>query len=221
MKFKKAVKLLTRAAKELYTRNTTTQYHNWQHAKQVRKHALKLLKTEDKNEKLTLELAAIWHDAYYVVGNGIGENEKATSALLGGAWMELTNGESPLMFLNQDAAVMAARNLIEWTSIDTHLTDTAVGYEPLACLLDADLRSLAFTSYAKFEAYQHKIIKEVGADPYNVEHKLKSAEFLQKFLQCREFIYHTHAARAKWEAKARRNILAYLADARDAAIKAA
>lgn len=223
MKTKEAIRRLTRAAKAVYTANTATEYHTWEHAKQVRKHALKLFKDGPKFERRALEVAAIWHDAYYVASNPVGLNEGASMRLLGGSWMELS--EEPSMSVPDahkiNAVIEEAQNLIGYTYLTMHLTDQPVKREALACLLDADLRSLAFTSYAKFEAYQHRIMREMKADPYNVEHKLKSAEFLNKFLTCRDFIYHTHAARAKWEARARSNILTYVADARDAAIKAA
>ena len=212
MQTKEVIEALTRAAKSIYEANTRTVYHNWKHAKRVRKHALRLYGAQSgntENDKIIISIAAAWHDAYYVLHAKASSNEEASATLLRGAWATLSekvsNREERGIL---DYLVSAAAEHILATSVNMHLISERVHVSSLRSLLDADLRSLAYP-YARFVKYQHKIILENGGDISSLESHSRVAEFLSKFLTCRVFIYHTDEARAIWEVQARSNIQTY------------
>lgn len=190
---------LLATAKKYYEVNAEIcEYHNYAHAMQVLA-AVNIL--ADHNPSMALTLAATWHDAVYHPGAAHDSNEQCSSAALANVAIRL-NKTAPLPQSVKDA-VNKAQDLIEYTSVKYHLHKVRIKDE-LAILLDADLSSLATTNYDAFVAQQGRIIRENdGSVPGG--HKA-SAEFLVKFLACRECIYHTDKARNMWEQQARDNI---------------
>ena len=139
-------------------------YHTYEHAIAVAHDAQFFAKTLELNEASQQQcyVAGIWHDAVYVWGNKDNE-EKSAQALLS-------------IHPNQEVAA----ELIRHTTLEDHLSDTAtVDTDPkLACLLDADLRSMSL-DYTVFCIHQLNIAKEAGNTCVTKDH----ARFLLQFFR--------------------------------------
>lgn len=187
-------------------------YHNLRHASEV----VERLFVLTPEPSVQLLLAAKWHDAVYVPMAGADANERCSAAAMNVAYQiarkKIANPEG------SDKIILEAQKLILGTTVANHLMGQGVvnGYfwdreAELAILLDADLGSLA-DPYDAFLKRQADIIKENFGTVE--EHSKNSAQFLVRFLQVRENIYHTDKARELWEEKARANIRQY-AEAND------
>ena len=194
--------MLTSTAKKYYDVNADLrEYHNFEHANNVAK-AVHMLTANEPSSALII--AAIWHDAVYFPGAGSDANERCSSTALGIEARNIARGTELSKELKD--AVNAAQDLIEYTSMQQHMHYSRISGD-LAVLLDADLRSLATEKFEDFVVVQECIIRENNGcvpDDYN-----ESAQFLSKFLRCRDFIYHTDKAREMWEHRARLNITRY------------
>lgn len=168
-------------------------YHNHQHALAV---ARDVVLTADKEDD-ALILAAHWHDAVYIPGARGDANEQCSAAALLKAASKLDDA----------ATVEKAAQLIRYTSVQYHLHTNVLAGD-IACLLDADLSSLA-APYGTFIHNQKNIINEQGGTAYEHD-KAQSSAFLSQFLRVREFIYHTEYGRLNWEKTARDNITRYI-----------
>jgi predicted metal-dependent HD superfamily phosphohydrolase len=169
-------------------------YHNYMHALAV----IDAIREINRDARLHLVIAALYHDAVYVPGAGSDANELCSAAALAVDWAKCRlESAHPVLH--------AAQILIKQTSVATHLSEFACSPDSdLAVLLDADLAGLA-AELDVFIAAQCNIIRENGA-AVNEESLDKCARFLKQFLEVRGNIYHTEYARANWEAKARFNI---------------
>lgn len=169
-------------------------YHNYAHAIQVLEHV-------GKDASLAVRIAAIWHDAIYIPRGHV--NEQASSDALTYEWIENKITENiPVLH--------AANKLIEGTVVANHLRTTALDADTdLALLLDADLASLG-APYHVFVANQANIILENGGDPGKKESRVLCGNFLNAFLTCRPYIYHTATFREKYESAAKDNIQKYV-----------
>jgi predicted metal-dependent HD superfamily phosphohydrolase len=179
------------AARPWYLHNGTVRlYHSWDHAQEV-------VASLPDGASPELTLAAYWHDAVYVPGAGSDANERCSAAALARCAIHEDSETQDI--------VEKAVQLILYTDVETHLNPNTITGD-LAALLDADLRSLSLP-YDTFIERQKNIITEAGGT-YEANH-VDSAMFLQKFLEVREFIYHTQFGREIWEKDARRNIARY------------
>ena len=165
-------------------------YHNIKHADRVVETALQLT----ENPSLELIIAARWHDAVYIPGSS--HNERASADALLDSYMIYKAFIPELEDIIRWSCVM-----IESTRVFNHLIGRRE-FGGMGILLDADLASLA-DPYEQFLENQRNILRENHIDP---THLTKSAQFLVKFLSCREKIYHTDKARELFEDKARKNI---------------
>lgn len=191
------IKALSNAAESWYRFNDSAKhYHNWKHALFVVK---SLWKMDNDPDDATL-LAAYWHDAVYVPKAGSDANERCSSAALGNAAMQYNDNETIRI-------VEDAKELILYTTVDVHLNTRKRLGGSVAKLLDSDLASLA-NPYDEFVSAQRDIIREQGG---TVElHTEDSQDFLENFLECREYIYHTDYGREHWEDIAKSNIKRYI-----------
>lgn len=166
-------------------------YHTYEHARQVASAAVRLayLTIQDfsdgKNE--ALYLAGMWHDAIYVHGSP--DNEKLSAAKF-----------------SEYYDIPMTSYLINKTTLANHLTEET-GEAYLDCLLDADILSLA-RPYSVFFENNDNLIKESGVTEVTNEHRLKSAEFLNNFLN-KKSIYRTDMCKRNYEHIARKNIEQY------------
>jgi predicted metal-dependent HD superfamily phosphohydrolase len=208
MKIRKALKVLRKAAKALYLSNGM-EYHNWEHAKRVRRTVRTLYSGP---EIRAVVLAADWHDAFYIPGSVSGLNEQGSSDLLNGAYSKIRDRLKGKKQKKMDAIVIEASTLVCSTSVDMHLYKGTVVLDTLAALLDADLCALA-DNFDEFCTTQSNILIENGASPFDIANLQKSSEFLFQFLSVREFIFHTTAARERFEVAAKDNINRYIAGA--------
>ena len=177
-------------------------YHNYYHAQSVAEAICELTPAPAAE----LLLAAWYHDAVYVPGAGGDANEQCSAAALKVEYLKIRNtfGDE---IKEADAVIASAQDLIRKTSVEWHLHKGRVGaFCNIGMLLDADLSSLALP-YEEFLVNQKNIIIENGGT--FKKNQPQSAMFLRKFLECKEFIYHTDKARALWEEKARTNIMIY------------
>jgi predicted metal-dependent HD superfamily phosphohydrolase len=167
-------------------------YHNFTHAVEVVNNCFVLGAVSPE-----LILAGLYHDAIYIVG--CKNNEELSS-------LTLQNDANQLRYWNKidPTIVSKARTMIESTTISDHLGVFCEANDPLAFLLDADLRNLSL-NYSGFECKQHAILEENFLDE-GYKHKKKSADFLSQFLTCRPTIYRTPYAIKNWEDRARENI---------------
>ena len=174
-------------------------YHNLNHALKVATFARELARLEmDKDNSLDVwhpvqnkymmpdyaYVAGLWHDVVYVPGAKDNEELSATIALQSGGVNELV------------------WNWIRHTTIADHLSDAALD-KYHACLLDADVSSLAY-SWDDFMANNGAICAEMKCTHQD------SAEFLLKFLN-KEQIYRTKYCKQHLEDAARLNIKKYRA----------
>jgi len=195
--------VITASSKYYLVNAILREYHNHHHACMVVQYVNLLTEYNPSNELL---IAAEWHDAVYFPGAGGAANEACSAAALGiesrsiNSQVELTT--------EQKNAINNAQTLIQHTSVEVHLRCDHEAIKPgrdLAILLDADLASLAVDKYSNFLYNQECIIRENGGIVNDETYK-RCAEFLVKFLQCREYIYSTEMGRQLWESKARENI---------------
>jgi len=194
-----SVNEICKAAEKYYKANEDVcMYHNYSHA----------LSVVEATQQLTngcpsaaLMLAATWHDAVYHPGAYADANEQCSAAALGRVAKRL--GKVTPLPQSVEKAVVLAQDLIVCTSVKHHMCQHRI-FDDLAVLLDADLRSLAVTDFDEFVRFQECIIEENNG---NIpEDYVTSAEFLYKFLTCRDYIYHTDKGRELWEWQARSNI---------------
>jgi len=169
-------------------------YHNYAHAMHVLNHV-------GQDASLSVRIAAVWHDAVYIPRGHV--NEQASSDALTYEWIENKIAENiPVLH--------AANKLIEGTVVANHLRTTALDADSdMALLLDADLASLG-APYDVFVGNQANIILENGGDPDKKESRILCGNFLNAFLTCRPYIYHTAAFREKYESAAKDNIRKYV-----------
>lgn len=173
-------------------------YHNESHAMQV-VNALSSLGCMDRGVKL----AAWFHDVIYVPRAHDGINEDASAAVLANSFTKLKIG-GDVVELHKAVA------LIKQTNVRNHLRNTELDpNSDIAYLMDADLVSLA-APYYEFAETQNKIICENHGDSSIPQSKTLTANFLEAFLVCRKFIYHTDRGRHLYEEKAKRNINNYI-----------
>ena len=182
-------------------------YHSISHAEDVSMNIL----TINPEATFDLLLAARWHDAIYFAGAGEDANERCSAAALNGAFQRL--GDSTTEFNDLLPFVESAKSLIIQTSISHHLMSENLKLEndqvrKLACLLDADLGSLALPFEIFVNKQKHIVEENFGQFERD---KSKSAAFLSQFLSVRPTIYHTEEAIGKWESAARNNIEKYIA----------
>ena len=174
----------------------TNPYHNWKHASDVVAAVNKMTASPSPE----LLLAARWHDAVYIAGAGSDANEQCSAAAL-------INTAYPLKNTPDWDVIERAAELIRYTSVEHHLHDRGI-IGDLAMLLDADLSGLA-CSYAEFVFKQDNIIiEQLG----NIEDRCRCATFLENFLTCREFIFHTDFGRKRYEQIAKENLVRYCAE---------
>lgn len=188
--------ILEKAARPYYDFNEDGRpYHNWDHAVKVLNHV-------GYDASLSVQIAAMWHDAIYIPRGRV--NEMASSNALTYEWVK--NG-----IKDHIPILHAANKLIECTTVDNHLRTTALDpVSDLALLLDADLAALA-APYDVFVNNQANIIMENGGDPDKKESRVLCGNFLEAFLTCRPFIYHTDHFREMFEPHAKENINKYIA----------
>ena len=188
--------ILNAAARSYYDFNEDGRpYHNWDHAVSV-------IRYVGSDANLSVMLAAMWHDAIYIPRGKA--NEQASSDALTYEWIK--NGITEYIPI-----LHAANKLIESTTVDNHLRKDALDPKSdLALLLDADLSSLG-APYDVFVNNQSNIILENGGDPNKMESRVLCGNFLQAFLTCRPFIYHTDHFRDMFESHANENITKYIA----------
>lgn len=191
--------LLGNAAVGYYNFNSGNRYYHNIH------HALRVSSLVSWHDSTALKIAALWHDAIYIPGSSV--NEIASADALRYEWKKLA--------IENDTEILnTACFLITETTVNNHLRSSRIegSYERqelTAILLDADLRSLA-DPYIDFRTNQDNIIRENGGNPFVREDNRKCAEFLSKFLTCREYIYHTDIDRELHETNARQNITRYM-----------
>jgi len=169
-------------------------YHNFDHAL----HVMRAVSELESYPSEHVSLAALYHDAVYIPGAGGNANECCSAAALGADWKRVK--------LESSMILTKAQTLIKWTSVDNHMTGERM-YGDIAILLDADLASLA-SDWKTFEQNQHNIIIENGGALTKVNFQ-KCGQFLRRFLGVREYIYHTDAARVRWEDAAVTNIIGW------------
>lgn len=187
--------ILKDAARPYYDFNENGRpYHNWDHA-------INVLNYVGWDASMSVQIAALWHDAIYIPRGHV--NEMASSNALTYEWIQHKIPDHiPILH--------AANKLIEGTTVDNHLRRDALDpTSDLALLLDADLASLA-APYSVFVKNQANIIIENGGDPDKMESRVLCGNFLQAFLTCRPFIYHTDHFRDMFEPYAKENINKYI-----------
>ena len=194
-----SVNEICKAAEKYYKANEDVcMYHNYSHALSVVEATRQLT---NARPSAALMLAATWHDAVYHPGAYADANEQCSAAALGRVARRL--GKVTPLSQSVENSVVLAQDLIVCTSIKHHLSSQRI-FGDLAVLLDADLRSLAVTDFDEFVRFQECIIEENNGNiPGDY---MTSAEFLHKFLTCRDYIYHTDKGRELWEWQARSNI---------------
>lgn len=169
-------------------------YHNWTHAMSV---VSMLHKMPDVSDEVIL--AAYWHDAIYIPSAGGDCNEQCSA----GALMNEAKSRGVMC-----ETILRAANLIRYTSLEYHAHENQLT-GTIAQLLDADLCSFSLP-YESFVELQDSIIKENYGDTKTDRKNV--AKFLQIFLDCREYIYHTDFMREHCEELARANITKYIAE---------
>lgn len=184
---------LLNAARSWYKFNKISRfYHNYHHVELV-VNALYNFGTPSDS----LLLAAVWHDAVYVPCAGSDANERCSAAALKHAAAIYTDSGTQEM-------VNDACDLIIQTAVVNHLSTVALDpNSDIAKLLDCDLYALSIP-YDKFINNQTNIIKE-NYGTFEKDH-IKCSEFLNQFLTCRPYIFHTDYGRMNWEDTARENI---------------
>jgi len=187
-------------------------YHNIQHAIKVYE-AIEHIYPGPLLDSLTL--ATVWHDAVYIPGAEIGDNEKL-SALALRHWKKTSVNAREVM----QESVDRAAEMIECTSIlhhadpQSHVTAMPHARMRLGYLLDADLSGLA-ADYDNFIDNQRNIIMENGGDPDSIVDQKNTATFLSIFLPENRrgaTIYRTQTAQNCWEEAAVRNIRRFIED---------
>ena len=172
-------------------------YHNLHHALNVVDNVYYLTDAPS----IPLVLGAKWHDAVYVPRAGNDANERCSAAALGVCYNRLGLDKTA----ETDQIIADAQVLIIGTHVGMHLIDHRIDpNSDQAILNDADLASLA-VDHGQFMLNQFNIIKENFGTPK--DDMKRAGEFLERFLTCREYIYHTDAAREMWEDKAKENII--------------
>lgn len=173
-------------------------YHNFAHVNVVQIYCNRISDNDP-----ALELAALYHDAIYIPG--FYANEDASSDVLGNDAKKLRN----MGYEIDDAIIKCAQMFISHTTIKDHLIDDSLldWTTPLEqkhhILLDADLSSLSLSWKEFLDNQQNIILENFG----NTETDLvKQAKFLNQFLSCRKYIYHTKYFRHFHEETARENI---------------
>lgn len=178
-------------------KNGYREYHTFSHAVGVAENCFSFLKQERKFENCAaVTLAALYHDAVYITGSD--SNEKCSA-------LALLNDARRINYLGgcvDMVVVERAAELVLGTTLGHHMSPVMIRDPELAMLLDCDLRSLAL-SYNRFIEQQTKISRENFLQDTDLK---KSAIFLKKFLDAREYIYHTVSGRYFFEEFARENI---------------
>lgn len=168
-------------------------YHNYDHAEYV----VQAIHELTKSPSPELILSGWYHDAVYIPGAGLNANELCSGAALLAEYNKIPGHTE-----STDLMIEKAYTLIKYTDISTHLKENRL-IKDIGILLDADLKALSLP-FKDFLHNQKLIILENYGDPE--KDMVKCAQFLVKFLECREYIYHTDIARVRWEADARSNI---------------
>lgn len=183
--------------------NFGLKYHVWDHARGVVIIANFLAGPWlEADDRAALTLAAMFHDVVYVPGIASPSNEAAScAALLAFATraFSLTSRQTDIL--------KKASSLIQATQIENHLRPTQVDDLLEGALLDADLKAF-YKPQRVFYRLQRQIRMEADYRS-DLETCKKHAEFLQKLLSARDYLYHTQVARTLWEDTARRNVDAW------------
>lgn len=143
--------------------NTPTRYyHTYGHALSVHNRCWELCARYNQTPSRFLVLAAIYHDVAYDVMRH--DNEELSADLV----------------LKVEGSPRAAM-MIRKTTVRDHLASDVTMHSDfeLACLLDADLESLAYP-YESFKAMQLLILREWGCGETDL---YRSSDFLSKFLE--------------------------------------
>jgi predicted metal-dependent HD superfamily phosphohydrolase len=198
-----SVEPATRVGRDLLARwgEPHRRYHNQDHLAAVLRYLEQL--SRDGRRGRAVRLAAWYHDAIYRPDRNDNEAQSAELAQLN------------LSSLGVDRATTAeVVRLVRLTA--THEPAAGDGHGAMLC--DADLAVLAGRG-AEYRRYAHGIRLEYG----HLEEGAWRAgriEVLRNLL-ARPSLFHTELGRARWEARARDNIKAELAELTDGASKAA
>lgn len=169
-------------------------YHNIEHAREV----ARLCYAQSESPELVL--AAIYHYAVYIPKSKSNEENSALALEYDAACIARSGKK-----VDQEV-VWKACGLISQTDVSTHLTSHLIADHDAAILLDSDLGSLSLP-YESFLERQASILKENNLSRFNLDNWKKTSAFLNQFLKCRRYIYHTDFAREHWETQARENII--------------
>jgi predicted metal-dependent HD superfamily phosphohydrolase len=166
------------------------QYHNVTHANEVADYCI------NNGASQAVILAAMYHDAVYNPGSDMNEEESAMALEIDYRHVRGITGK------NFGNLIDRAKFLIRHTRVSIHLHSEWIKDPELALILDADLIGLG-CEYPKFLENQKNILRENQLSDTELH---LSANFLSKFLTCRDIIYHTANARELFELRARENI---------------
>lgn len=196
---KEAVDLLISKAQKWYKAGYRP-YHNFHHAMDVYMHVKKAAP-----DNIAMQLAALYHDAVYIVGRK--DNEELSAHALHNDYYSYLHNKCNNIDMGE-CAFDRACDYITSTKITDHLTTELVAsrYIPdTNILLDADLSSLGY-HYDVFTYNQFNILQENHLDITNKMHIQKQVEFLNKLSGSRDNIFRTKEYIHKYEQQARDNI---------------
>jgi predicted metal-dependent HD superfamily phosphohydrolase len=189
-------------------RETHRRYHGVRHVTWVVRHVEELAATEPVGDLGAVVVAAFFHDAVY--DPRAADNEAASARL---AERELTVvdwAESRRQHVAAMVEATATHDVPTGTGIDPAI-DRAIETDT-ALLLDADLAVLG-SDPASYQAYVAGVRSEyahVSADDWCSGR----IQILQSFLD-RPALFATPTGRARWEARARANVVAEMASLSD------
>jgi predicted metal-dependent HD superfamily phosphohydrolase len=178
-------------------------YHNFHHAMDVY-----IQVYQARPDDIALQLAALYHDAVYIVG--FGDNETLSAKALHNDFNSYINNTDTILSDKEDNYVIMhnACRYICCTTIQDHMSPSLIQLQyPYGTdlLLDADLSSLG-NCYSVFTYNQFNILKENNLDITNKQHIKKQIDFLNKLAGSRDNIFRTKEYINKYEQQARDNI---------------
>ena len=166
-------------------------YHDLRHLAEVLEH-LDDLVPDDHPDRDAVVLAAWFHDAVY---DAVGDNEERSARLA-------------------DAVLTQAGVPIRLVEEVTRLVRLTAGHDPAAddlsgqLLCDADLAILA-AEHGRYDEYVAGVRQEYAAVP-DADFRAGRKAVLEDLL-AHDTLFHSDAARERWEAKARANVTAEVA----------
>ena len=166
-------------------------YHDLRHLAEVLEH-LDDLVPDDHRDRDAVVLAAWFHDAVY---DAVGDNEERSARLA-------------------DAVLTQAGVPIRLVEEVTRLVRLTAGHDPAAddlsgqLLCDADLAILA-ADHERYDEYVAGVRQEYAAVP-DADFRAGRKAVLEDLL-AHDTLFHSDAARERWEAKARANVTAEVA----------